>query len=181
MKITVADREIIALLTNSGAVQARNGSPAELDIFDNGILAGNDPDCLALRILTTCIDVGASPADTANGQTVSGQTTAPLTPRTVIPRPAPPRLPVDTPAAAAAQASHPKGWVVSFAAFVSEPPARDRAATISVEGQKARVVTGESNGTTIYRVILGPYPTKADAERIGRASRVSFWVYEGNP
>ena len=74
-----------------------------------------------------------------------------------------------------------KGWVVSFAAFVSEAPARERAATISVEGQKARVVTGETNGTTIYRVILGPYPTKADAERIGRASRVSFWVYEGNP
>ena len=66
-------------------------------------------------------------------------------------------------------------------AFVSEPPARERAATISVEGQKALVVTGETNGTTIYRVILGPYPTKADAERIGKASRVSFWVYEGNP
>jgi len=119
--------------------------------------------------------------DTANGQTASGQTTAPRTPRTAIPRPAPPRLPVDTPATAAPQASRQKGWVVSFAAFVSEPPARERAATIAVEGQKARVVTGETNGTTIYRVILGPYPTKADAERIGRASRVSFWVYEGNP
>jgi cell division septation protein DedD len=121
-----------------------------------------------------------STTDTANGQTVSGQTTAPRTPRTAIPRPAPPRLPVDTPASAPAQ-PRPKGWVVSFAAFVSEPPARERAATISVDGQKARVVTGETNGTTIYRVILGPYPTKADAERIGRASRVSFWVYEGNP
>jgi hypothetical protein len=119
--------------------------------------------------------------DTSNGQTVAGQTTAPRTPRTAIPRPAPPRLPVDTPAAAPAQGARPKGWVVSFAAFVSEPPARERAATISVEGQKARVVTGETNGTPIYRVILGPYPTKADAERIGRASHVSFWVYEGNP
>jgi cell division septation protein DedD len=119
--------------------------------------------------------------DTANGQTASGQTTAPRTPRTAIPRPAPPRLPVDTPATAAAQSSRPKGWVVSFAAFVSEPPARERAATIAVEGQKARVVSGETNGTPIYRVILGPYPTKADAERVGRASRVSFWVYEGNP
>ncbi len=118
--------------------------------------------------------------DTANGQTVPGQTTAPRTPRTAIPRPAPPRLPVDTPATAA-QPPRPKGWIVSFAAFVSEQPARQRAATITVEGQKARVVTGETNGTTIYRVILGPYPTKADAERIGRASRASFWVYEGTP
>jgi cell division septation protein DedD len=88
---------------------------------------------------------------------------------------------VDTPATAPAQPPRPRGWIVSFAAFVSEPPARQRAAAISVEGQKARVVTGETNGTTIYRVILGPYPTKADAERIGRASGASFWVYEGNP
>src|SRR6476660_2406172 len=70
MKITVPDREIIALLANSGAVQARNRGATEFDILDDGILAGNDPDCLALRILTSRIDVGASPADTANGQTV---------------------------------------------------------------------------------------------------------------
>ena len=74
-----------------------------------------------------------------------------------------------------------RGVGVSFAAFVTEAPARQRAAIISVEGQKARVVTGEANGTRIYRVVLGPYPTKADAERIGRESRQSFWVYEGNP
>jgi cell division septation protein DedD len=121
------------------------------------------------------------PIDTANGQTVAGQTTAPRTPRAPIPRPAPPRLPADTASSTAAQAPRPKGWIVSFAAFVSEGPARQRAAIISVEGQKARVVTGETNGTTIYRVVLGPYPTKADAERVGRESRQSFWVYEGIP
>jgi hypothetical protein len=33
----------------------------------------------------------------------------------------------------------------------------------------------------VYRVVLGPYPTKADAERVGRESKESFWVYEGNP
>jgi len=117
--------------------------------------------------------------DTANGQAA---TTTATPPRAPIPRPAPPRLPVDTaPPRAVPTPAALRGWIVSFAAFVSEAPARERAAAISVEGIRARVVTGETNGTTIYRVILGPYPTKADAERVGRASHESFWVYEGNP
>jgi cell division septation protein DedD len=122
-----------------------------------------------------------SPPDTAKGQTVPGQI-AGNPPRAPIPRPVPPRIPVDTTAKQAAQApAAPRGWIVSFAAYVSEPPARTRAAAITVEGQRARVVTGQTNGTTVYRVILGPYPTKADAERVGRESHESFWVYEGNP
>ena len=101
-------------------------------------------------------------------------------PRGVIPRPTPPRLPVDT---AAAETPRARGWIVSFAAYVSEQSARTRAASISVDGQKARVVSGQTPGTstTVFRVILGPYPTKADAERVGRESKESFWVYEGNP
>ena len=129
---------------------------------------------------TSAVPSPKPPVDTAKGQTVPGQAIAPRAPPTAIPRPAPPRLPADT-APASTQPPRVKGWVVSFAAFVTETPARQRAAAISVEGQKARVVTGETNGTTIYRVVLGPYPTKADAERIGRESRQSFWVYEGNP
>jgi cell division septation protein DedD len=101
-------------------------------------------------------------------------------PRAPIPRPTPPRLPADTLAADPPRA---RGWIVSFAAYVSEQSARARAATITVDGQKARVVAGQTPGTTttVYRVILGPYPTKADAERVGRESKESFWVYEGNP
>jgi hypothetical protein len=101
-------------------------------------------------------------------------------PRAPIPRPAPPRLPVDT---TAAESSRSRGWTVSFAAYLSEASARTRAATISVDGQKARVVSGQTPGTTtvVYRVVLGPYPTRADAERVGRESRESFRVYEGNP
>jgi cell division septation protein DedD len=99
-------------------------------------------------------------------------------PRAPIPRPAPPRLPADT---AAANAPRSRGWIVSFATFVSEAPARSRAARIRVDGQSARVVASQTAGTTVYRVVLGPYPTKADAERVGRESGESYWVYEGNP
>ena len=133
---------------------------------DSGSSAGSDD--------TT--DVAAQPA--GDSTVAPPGSTAVRPPRAPIPRPTPPRLPVDT---ATRSAAEPRGWIVSFAAFVSEAPARQRAAAISVGGQRARVVTGLTNGTTIYRVILGPYPTKADAERVGRESRESFWVYEGNP
>ena len=104
-------------------------------------------------------------------------------PRAPIPRPAPPRIPADTARAASPQPSKPSGWVVSFAAYLSESSARTRAASITVGGQRARVIAGQTPGTTttVYRVVLGPYPTKAEAERVGRESRESFWVYEGNP
>ena len=51
------------------------------------------------------------------------------------------------------------------------------------EAWDAWVVAGQTPGTTttVYRVILGPYPTRLDAERVGRESRESFWVYQGNP
>jgi cell division septation protein DedD len=142
-----------------------------------------DSDSAARAVPDSGDTVTAVPApkpipDTANGQAA----TMGRPPRAPIPRPAPPRLPADTGTRTApAQPATPHGWIVSFAAFVSEQPARQRAAAISVGGQTARVVTGQTNGTTIYRVILGPYPTKADAERVGRESRESFWVYEGNP
>lgn len=73
------------------------------------------------------------------------------------------------------------GWTVSFAAVLSRERALEIAALIRVEGTPARVIEGETSGTTVYRVILGPYPTREDAERVGRASKHSFWVYEGVP
>ena len=117
----------------------------------------------------------ASPLRPAPGDSTTGRA-----PRLPIPRPIPPRLPVDT---APAESARSRGWTVSFAAYLSEASARKRAATISVDGQAARVVSGQTPGTNtiVYRVILGPYPTRADAERVGRESRESFWVYEGNP
>jgi len=75
----------------------------------------------------------------------------------------------------------PKGFIVSFAAYIAEDRARDLAARIHVGGENARVVSSSRNGQTIYRVVLGPYLTREEADRAGRESKQSYWVFEGEP
>ena len=69
-------------------------------------------------------------------------------------------------------------YMVSFAAVLSEARANEVAAGISVNGVRPRVAAAPSGGTTIYRVILGPYSTREEADRVGRDSKRQFWVYE---
>ena len=73
------------------------------------------------------------------------------------------------------------GFTVSFAALLVADKARELAAQIRVGNENARVVTAVRDGSTIYRVVMGPYATREEAERIGRESKQSFWVYEGGP
>ncbi len=73
------------------------------------------------------------------------------------------------------------GFIVSFAAFLVEERARELASRIKVGGESARVITTVRDGTTIYRVILGPFVSKDEADRAGRESGQSYWVYEGMP
>lgn len=72
-------------------------------------------------------------------------------------------------------------FTVSFAVLLDEARAREEAAKISVNGQVARVVTGMTAGTAVYRVILGPYPTREEAERVGRAANRAFVINAGTP
>jgi cell division septation protein DedD len=76
---------------------------------------------------------------------------------------------------------HASGFTVSFAALLVADKARDLAGQIRVGNENARVVTAVRDGSTIYRVVMGPYATREEAERIGRESKQSFWVYEGGP
>jgi len=73
-----------------------------------------------------------------------------------------------------------KGFVVSFAAVLNEARARELAAQINVNGAGARVVPVAHGPTTVFRVLLGPFPTKEEADRTGRASGRPYWIYEGN-
>ena len=103
------------------------------------------------------IDSGTPPADTV----------AAARPAEPSPAPAPTPLPA--------------GWMVQFGSLLDEGKARDLAREIEVGGQRAKVITSSRTGTTLYRVLLGPYPSRAEAERVGRESRRDFWVFEGGP
>ena len=70
------------------------------------------------------------------------------------------------------------GYMVSFAAVLTEQKASEAAAGIVVNGKRPRVLATQSGSTTIYRVVLGPYGTREEAERVGRDSRKPYWIYE---
>lgn len=89
-----------------------------------------------------------------------------------------PVAPVEAPRPAAPA---PTGFFVSFAALLDQESARQLASEIEVDGQRARVVVGQRAGVPIHRVLLGPYRSRADADRIGRASGRSYFVFEGSP
>lgn len=73
------------------------------------------------------------------------------------------------------------GYTVSFAALLSQSRAQSLADSIVVGAARARVETGEAAGVPLYRVVLGPYLTRADAEAAGRHAGRQFWIFEGRP
>ena len=95
------------------------------------------------------------------------------------PMPGDSALPADSAAAAAAPLAG--GFYVSFNAFLVESKAREAAAEIQVDGRAARVITTQRAGTPVYRVVMGPYATREEADRAGRESRRDFVVHEGAP
>ena len=119
--------------------------------------------------------VGEQPAET-KGDSETAAVKMPASAETTKSRMA---VPVTTPAPAAD--SNKLGFSVSFATLLDETQARERATKINVNGRAARVVAGIVSGTTVYRIVLGPYATREEAEQAGRASGQSFVVYAGSP
>jgi hypothetical protein len=72
-------------------------------------------------------------------------------------------------------------FTVSFAVLRSDSAATRLAGSIRVGGQNARVVEAYVDATRIFRVVLGPYPSREEADNVGRRSGVPYWVYEGPP
>ena len=70
------------------------------------------------------------------------------------------------------------GYVVSFAAVLTVQKASEVAAEITINGAHPRVAATQSGATTIYRVVLGPFPTREEADKVGRESKRQYWIYE---
>lgn len=115
----------------------------------------------------------AGPGDTAAAPDSSAPASDSAAPPAPVPAPAPPRD--------SAVRRQPVGYTVSFAALLVGDKARELASQIHVGNESARVVTSMRDGSTIYRVVMGPYPTREEAERVGREAKQSYWIYEGGP
>jgi cell division septation protein DedD len=87
----------------------------------------------------------------------------------------------DTSRLPAAPVAPPSGFTVSFAALLSEEKAREIASLIKVNGNAAHVVSTTTAGSPIFRVVMGPFPTRDEADKVGRAAKHEYWIYEGSP
>jgi cell division septation protein DedD len=94
--------------------------------------------------------------------------------------PPPAATPADT-AAAAPVARPSAGFTVQFAALLTDDKAQQLASTIKVGASSAHVTSTTIGGSPIFRVVMGPFATKDEAEKVGRASKRAYWVYEGSP
>ena len=93
------------------------------------------------------------------------------------------RQPATVPATGSSSAEAPppatsRGFFVSLASHTSEAQARADAAKVIVDGLPAHVATSPVGGKTLYRVVLGPYSSRAAAERAGSLAARPFWIYE---
>jgi hypothetical protein len=119
------------------------------------------------------------PGDSVQRDSLAASSTASSTSPTPLPSPDTTRAPAVTIPPPAAQPS--PAFTVSFAALLTEDKAQQLASTIKVNGTAAHVVSTTTAGSPIFRVVMGPFATRAEADKIGRASRREYWIYEGSP
>jgi hypothetical protein len=76
----------------------------------------------------------------------------------------------------------PAGYTVQFAAVLNESAAHSTAAQIAQSGATPKVVPShDGSAATVYHVVLGPFPSRAEADAAGRAAHHQFWIYQGAP
>ena len=121
-----------------------------------------------------------SPGDTLERDSVNTTPRAPAAPAPSGLAPGGHAPPAGT-RAASDTAPKQSGFTVQFAALRDQGAANGVLNDVHVSGATPRLVATTRDGVTIYRVVIGPFPTREDAERIARTSGKSYWVYEGAP
>jgi len=76
------------------------------------------------------------------------------------------------------------GWIVQVASEEDQNAANALQAALVVDGFPAFVMSADVNGTTYYRVRVGRYPTRSEAEQVNvallrRSDIETSWVTEG--
>ncbi len=112
-------------------------------------------------------------ADSLSADTVAAHPAAESPEPVAVPSPVPP-----SDARAELKSS---GWMLSFAAALSESRARSMAAAMRVEGANPRVQVSQRDGTTVFRVVAGPFATREAADEAGRRSGLPYWVFAVAP
>jgi hypothetical protein len=72
-------------------------------------------------------------------------------------------------------------FTVQFSAVLNRDAAKSLATTLSGPGRNPRVIETKREGTTIYKVVMGPFSTHDQADEAGRAAGHPYWVYQGAP
>ena len=123
-------------------------------------------------------------ADSAQQDSTAPPAEAPAPPPATaphVPTMALPRTPAPLAHPAADSAARAIGFTVQFGALRAQDAAADLLRDVHVTGATPRLVATTRDGVTIYRVVIGPFSTREEAERIARTSGKSYWVYEGAP
>jgi hypothetical protein len=117
------------------------------------------------------------PGDSVPGDSLAASSS----PSTTLPPPVTP--PASDTSAAISQGAKPPsgGFTVQFAALLTEDKAQQLANTIKVGASSAHVTSTNIGGSPIFRVVMGPFATKDEAQKVGRASKREYWIYEGSP
>ena len=149
---------------------AWNGFRPRSPGLDEPVTFGYDT---AVEVPDWSTDTGSAVSEGSLARRDSGRTRG-------APRPATrPSAPGDRPGE---NDSREAGFTVQFAAVRSSDAAREVAGGIGSSGStKARVIATERAGVTIYRVVMGPFPTRDQAEKAARATGKPYWIYEGAP
>lgn len=88
----------------------------------------------------------------------------------------PPPATAESSGVAGSDSSRPPQWFVSFASLVDPSRAAALAAQLKAGGTAARVMVSAGARGAVHRVVAGPFASRDDAVRAGRASGREHWI-----